>query len=149
MPVYTVKQAEKIGDKPDKGYGPMQSIRLELQEYGQAEATSAEWYTKATTAIPLAGSTIEGDIKPGQYGPQFKKAQQAGGFGGGRGGRSPEETKAIVRQHSQAMALQYAAIRQAQGELPAEKFTLENLWKLVDQFDADVARAKARPEGQA
>lgn len=135
MPTYTVREAEKVADRPDKGYGPMQSIRLVLQEYGQAETTGAEWYTKAATALPTVGSMIEGDIKPGQYGPQFKRAQQAGGGGRG-GGRSPEESRRIVRQHSQHMALKYAAMRLEDGDLPPH-FGFEQLKAAIDWFHKD------------
>lgn len=133
MPSYLVKEATKTGDKPDKGFGPMQTIALTLQEYGQAEQIGAEWYTKATTAVPASGSTIDGEVSPSQYGLKFKKAQQPGG--GGRG-RSPEDTKQIVRQHSQEMALRYCTVRATQGKLP-ETFDMVDLRSIVDWFQRD------------
>lgn len=135
MPTYIVKNALKTGDKPDKGYGPMQTIALTLQEYGQAEEIAAEWYTKATNAVPALGSQLEGDVEPSQYGNKFKKAK-AGGFGG-RGGRSPEESKSITRQHSQHMALLYVQLRHAQGKLPDGFGLNDDLRKIIDWFDTD------------
>jgi hypothetical protein len=136
MATFTVQQASQKKTLDGK-HGPMQVIALILQEYGIAETTAAEWYTRADTALPQPGSTLEGELSPSEYGLKFKKAQPAGGFGGGRGGRSPEETRSIVRQHSQMVALQYAAIRQAQGKLPPEDFTLEKLAIIISWFDRD------------
>lgn len=138
MTSFTVKSAVKTGDKPDKGYGPMQSIQLVLQEYGTTTDLGAEWYTKATTAVPTAGAVIEGTIEPSQYGPKFKKAQAGGTYqgGGGRGGRSPEETKSIVRQHSQHMALLYTKIKADLGQLP-ESWGMAEVRTIIDWFDAD------------
>jgi hypothetical protein len=135
-PVFTVKSASQKSTKQTE-YGPMQSIDLVLQEYGTVEEIGAEWYTKATTPLPQPGSQLEGEIQPSQYGRKFKKA--ASGFGGGRagGGRSPEESRRIVRQHSQSRALQYVEFAHQRGTLP-DDFKLADLTPIIDFFFRDV-----------
>lgn len=110
MASYIVRNAVKTADRPDKGYGPMQEIELVLQEYGQAEEISASWYTKRETALPDAGSRIEGELEPSQFGLKFKKAKGAGGGFRGGGGKSPEERRSIAMQSSAARAVEIVRI---------------------------------------
>jgi hypothetical protein len=135
MAQYVVKSAVQKSTKETE-YGPMQTIALVLTEYGKDEDIAAEWYTKATTPIPQAGTRLEGEVTQSSYGPKFKKAQAGFGAGGGFRGRSPEETRQIVRQHSQHMALLYVQAKAAVGALPAD-FKPSDLTKIVDWFDAD------------
>lgn len=132
MPAFTVKEATQKSTK-QTDYGQMQSIELVLQEYGVAETTKAEWYTKGTTPLPQPGSQLEGELHPSQYGLKFKKTPVGGPPRAG--GRSPEETRQIVRQHSQMVALQYATLRHAQGKL--QDFTWNDFKKIIDAFDRD------------
>lgn len=135
MTAFIVKQAAQ--KKTVEGqHGPMQVIDLVLQEYGVAETTAAEWFTKAVTPLPTPGSQLEGEITPSQYGLRFKKAP-AGGFTAGRGGRSPEESRRIVRQHSQHMAIRWVEFKQLRGELPGELTTPDGFRQLIDWFHKD------------
>lgn len=130
MPSFTVKEAAHKKHVDGK-YGPMQVIGLYLEGHG-----SAEWFTKADTPIPAAGTVLEGELETGEYGQKFKKAPPAGGFGGGGGSwkpRDPAETRSIVRQHSQHMALLWAQL----DPTPTVR-TLEDLKYIIDWFDADV-----------
>ena len=93
---------------------------------------------KPETPAPKAGDELTGEITPssGNFPPKFKKDKPQGGGNWSGGGMSPEREKKIVRQHSQHMALQYAAIHATQGKLPDE-FSLGDLFKIADQFDKD------------
>ena len=144
MPVtYTVKGAALKKDNIQSQHGVFKTLSLVLQEQGQAETTTAEWYTKQDTPIPAEGSTLEGDITVDpQWGPKFKKAAVGGFGGGGFRGRSPEENRRIVRQHSQDMALRYAQLRLDDGDLPP-KFTLEKLKAAIDFFHKDAMEGGA------
>lgn len=144
MPEFQVLSASKKKDVQGKN-GPMQVINLRLQD-GQ-ETKNAEWFTKATTAIPQAGQKLEGDLEfDSQYNSwKFKKAQ--GGFGGGGGAkRPPEENARIVRQHSQEMALRYAVAKAAAGQLP-DNFKPNDMVAIIDWFDRDAWDGSINPTG--
>lgn len=138
MPVtYTVKGAALKKDNIQSQHGVFKTLTLLLATEGQAEPVAAEWYTKQETPVPAEGSTLEGEITVDpQWGPKFKKAQQGGFGGGGFRGRSPEENRRIVRQHSQEMAIRWAELAHARGKLP-EDFKTDDLLKLVDVFHRD------------
>jgi hypothetical protein len=122
MPTYTVTAATKKKDVQGQ-HGPMQVIALMLEGH----APLVEWFTKADTPLPTPGSTIEGEVSQGEYGLKFKKTP-AGGFR--PGGRSPEDSKQIVRQHSQEMALRYCALKGAKPDMG-------ELRKVIDWFQRD------------
>lgn len=112
---YTVVEAEKVSDKPDRGYGPMQTIRLKLRNEQGGERGGITWYTKATTPVPAAGSQLFGEAKEGQYGWEFKKAQQ-GGYNG-RSGGSKDFKADPVKQAAIAMEASHkAAVDMTLGE---------------------------------
>jgi hypothetical protein len=134
MTAFTVTQAAQKKTLDGK-HGPMQVISLALQEYG-AEPVTAEWFTKAETPIPQPGSKLEGDVSPSEYGLKFKKAQAGGFNGGGPRGRSPEESRRIVRQHSEHMAILYVEFAHLRGTLP-EGFKLGDLTPIIDFFHKD------------
>lgn len=138
MPEYLVVTAVKKKDVDGRN-GPMQVINLVLDIDGKHQA--AEWFTKASTALPAPGEKVDGTLEASQYGLRFKKAFKEGG--GGFRPRDPKESAKITRQHSQEMALRYATLRHAQERLP-EDFQLADLFKIADHFDADVERAGAR-----
>ena len=104
MPTYTITNVQGPREWQSK-YGAMNSFTLTLEGHeGPVELSQ-----KQTTAPPLAGTTVEGDIVPAhdpKFPPKLKKAQQGGGNWSGGGGMSPEREKKIVRQHSQSMAIE-------------------------------------------
>lgn len=145
---FTILRAEKKADKPDKGYGPMQVILLELETANGPVV--ADWFTKAATPVPAAGGQLVGDLKAGEYGMQFKKAPAFTGGGAPRP-EDPQRQKRIVRQHSQSMALATLKLAADLGVLipgsdpmpqnTADLFSL--IAKTADWFDADVEKAVA------
>lgn len=119
--------------------GPMKSFTIKVE----GDEGAYELSKKASSAAPEVGQSIEvAQVVPPKEGTTFPPKIKLA-FGGGRGGngRSPEEAARIMRQHSQEMALRYAAIKQAQGQLPAD-FKPSDLFKLADHFDADAKAAK-------
>jgi hypothetical protein len=91
--------------------------------------------------IPAPGqsfaATVDESPKEKGYPPKLKRDQQ---FRGGGGGRSPEERKSIVRQHSQEMALRAMAI---QVSVSGDCWEGERFWQAVkaatDWFEKDAA----------
>ena len=81
------------------------------------------------------------------YNKLARPAYNGGGGGGGRQ-RDPKESAQIQRQHSQEMALRYAAIR-AEKEMLPEPFKLGDLRAVIDWFEEDIAQSVAlrQPDG--
>lgn len=124
---------ELLGSRPwsSSEYGDF--IAYAFRAEGQERPL--EWSRKVGTPGPSVGETLTGEVedKGPNYPLKFKKAK-AGGFGGG--GRSPQESKSIVRQHSQEMALRYAAIQASRGKLP-DDFAYTKLEPIIDWFVKD------------
>ena len=139
MPEYTVLGAEHK-KAVDGRNGPMQVINLRLSD-GSNEHV-AEWFTKAATEVPSPNTRLEGTLEAGQYGLKFKKAYN--GAGGGGRPRDPKDTAAIVRQHSQHMAVLLLQAKAQAGILAAEELTPAKLKQLTDFFDDDVAAGVER-----
>lgn len=143
MATYTVQSASQKKTVDGK-YGPMQVIALTF-----SDGTEAEWFTKATTPLPAAGSTLEGDLEDGQYGKSFKKAKPAGGFSGSGGSakdayweakeaRDLRNDRRMGRAHAQEMAIRVAVgAGYFQGEVVRQKLD-DDLRPLIDWFDKDV-----------
>jgi len=124
MPTYTVVEAQKGADKPDRGYGPMQTIRLKLRNEQGGERGGITWYTKATTPVPAAGSQLFGEAKEGQYGWEFKKAQQ-GGYNGRSGAprdfkADPVKNASIAAESAQKTAMEILKLAYTADKSPAE-----------------------------
>lgn len=135
---YTVEAVTGNEEKPDKGHGPMRSIRMNLAGVG-----SVEWYTKAATQPPAEGSQITGSVEDSQYGKKFKKARPQNGFGGG----GTKDYKADpVKQAAEQMraahntALDYARFLNERGKLDDE-FALKDLVRIADFLYARVQKA--------
>ena len=101
---------------------------------------------KIGTPAPVRDQVVEGHLEPSKiagYPPKLKKDRPpgVGGFGGRP--RDPKETAAIVRQHSQHMTLLYLQAKAAQGAI-VQFPSMEEIRKVVDWFDADVAQAKEK-----
>jgi hypothetical protein len=142
---YTVVEAEKTADKPDRGYGPMQTIRLKLRNEQGNERDGISWYAKATTALPAAGSQVFGDVTKTDYGWQFKKARTGPVSGPSRDFKAdPVKQAAIAMEASQKAAVEIVRIGVenklwAPGDQPiaemtaAVKATTEKLFEQIQQ----------------
>lgn len=137
MPSYTV--TEVVGARPWPSKEDTQTIYYDvrLQDFDGLVDVGRKPGNPVTV-----GTVLDGEIQPTQFAGKFKFKRSNNGYGGGGGkGRSPEENAKIVRQHSQEMALRYAAIR-AEKELLPNPFKLSDLKAVIDWFDADAKAAK-------
>ena len=92
---------------------------------------------------PKVGSKIVLNVSPAEREDWLPKVERPGRGGGGGvpRGRSPADTAAIQRQHSQEMGLRWAAILAAAGRLDGG-FGIEQLRSYIDWFEADIDPGK-------
>lgn len=120
-------------------FGPMKSYTVKVE----GDETAYEISRKADSGAPNVGQKIEvesvTDMSGGKYPPKIKLAYSKGGGGGG--GMTPQREAQIIRQHSQGMAIEWAALAHTRGTLP-DGFKLADLTQIIDWFDADAKGAK-------
>lgn len=138
MGSYTVKtvQGPRVYGE-DKDWGPMHEFVLILDGVDKP----VELSQKPTTAAPVADARLDLDLEPHPRFPEKFKGKRVRAFNGSGGGPRPEDPKrsrAILRQHSQHMALLYVA-NQAADKRPQ---SWAEFWALVDKFDVDVERVR-------
>lgn len=164
----------KVGDSirefsTEKG-GDFKSYRIDVETVDgspapprqQAKYERVELVQKAATAAPTVGE-IEGDVTIRKYGANNEKEDlkfqkpRGGGFGGGGGGGAkawpPHKEGAVVRQHSQEMALRFVSaagglddfdpLGEGEEHEAALGKILNRIRKIADFFDKDV-EARAR-----
>lgn len=141
MPQYTVKnvRADTRDWTSAKG-GKMRSYRIDLVAADGAVNTGidgkgVELAQRETTPPPKEGDTLDGAITERKWGEnndkidlKFQKAQGAGGGGGRSWKPRPDDSPkvyasrqaAILRQHSQDMALRVMELAQASNAEPQE-----------------------------
>lgn len=122
----------------EKDWGPLIPHRFKVQ--GSDETVT--WNRKPGTEGPKPGEQLTGELVPnGSFGLRFKKAQAQQG-----GGRSPEQQKQIVRQHSQEMAIRFASATNSFRDLDLGNrnevgaVLNEGLRPLIDWFEKDAKR---------
>lgn len=98
---------------------------------------TAEINRKPESPMIAVGGEIYGELTASQFGPRFKKMQPPGQRNGGTAPMDPAREARIVRQHSQEMALRYAAMRAAQGKLPEDFNLARDLTPIIDWFAKD------------
>jgi hypothetical protein len=101
---------------------------------------TAQHNRKASSPAPVAGETIDAEIQHKNGKAMLKRLYkppggQSGGFNGG--GRSPQDTKQIVRQHSQEMALRLLTLEIELGTVPKDAKASELLTPRIDWFQKD------------
>lgn len=116
-----------------------------IDYFVKTDAGGEQVYThtrKPDSPRPQVGESFEAEVQPsqGDYPPKLKRISQRPGGGG----RSPEENKRIVRQHSQEMALRFATATGwlAELDLTDDQVTdevLKIIRHLTDWFEKDVA----------
>lgn len=127
---YTVEEIKARESKTTKAGKPFTKYLLSL--VGEGDVPFADFQN----LNPQPGQTLEGfEIKDEGFGKELRKV---GGNGRKPMGRSPADTKAIQRQHSQEMALRYLTLK-AQIGVVKEDFTMEQLGKIIDWFEKDIA----------
>ena len=135
MPSYVVKEREPAEVWTSAQGGQMQAWNLKLwNEQGEYECSAN---TKVGNEFPAIGETVEGELtSQGPKGMKFKKAWRSTPEGSRR---SPQETASIVRQHSQTVAVYWAAVLQKAS--PDIKPSYTWLKEIVDWFDQDAKGA--------
>lgn len=148
MSTFTITNVhDKVRDWSSQQGGAMKAYRIDVTG-PRGEENGVEWSRKASSEVPTVGQTIDGDIEQGQYGPKFKAARQASGFGGPRQ-RDPKETAAIQRQHSQSAAVEFLKAKIQAGALEGDFPSMDNFRWLVDWFQRDIewgVRLASAPE---
>lgn len=110
---------------------------------GQQGNGEAEIKRKSSSPAPTVGEVIDAEIvqKAGRK-PELKRVYKPPGGSGPRAGRSPQESAQIVRQHSQHVAILWAATLQKEngGKLPVREGEQPRDWlkHIIDWFDQDV-----------
>lgn len=152
---YVVLTAERSKGDPDT-HGNI-SYWVEVQNGD--DSTRALLVQKPETPQPEPGVSLYGHLeeltsKRGNTYFRFRKDQREDGAGppahsqtagaaasgaGGQGRGIDTRSGRIERQHSQSVAVDYAALMQAQGRLPTE-FGPDDLRVLIDWFALDVNR---------
>lgn len=141
MPSFTVEKCEAANTFKND-YGEFQVWKLQIHD-GE-KSLEADLNTKLGKSGPSIGERIEGELTKGQYGYKLKRAaQNGGGKGAGWKPRDPKEQAVITRQHSQEMAILWAATLEKQGRLPADAKVDTFLREIIDWFQADAEAAKA------
>lgn len=146
MGTYTITEVHGSEEWGDGGeYGPKTTFKLSLDgPDGKTEAgTVAELAQKRESPAPLVGQTLNGQLVSQNGRWKFKKDKPQAGGGVPRQ-RDPLETKRIVHQHSQEMALRYIEAKVAAGEKlvsksdPEKPFTFEEVAVIAKMFRTDV-----------
>ncbi len=134
---YKVVSVESTGWEPDQ-YGN-QSYNLELEAVNGA-------YQQAKSAMERGGQYPDAvdDPRPAYSGPaNVPQAPPERPSQQGRVSMLDERQRAIIRQHSQSMALEVLKLKVTLNELTVEDLTPMKLRQLADYFDNDVIGAAA------
>lgn len=156
--VFTVKS---VGPDPrewsSQHGGTFLSYKVDLAEPDGKVAKGVEWNKKPESQAPQVSEEVVGHLEEGKFGPKFKidyeatKELSQGNRPSGASSapskgsakpwqpeseRDPERAARILRQHSQEMAIRWAAL------LPdRENLTLAGILQYADAFDRDVQQA--------
>jgi hypothetical protein len=137
-----LKREEWEGD-----YGPMINYLLVVNGGKEVDLNQ-----KPSTPAPTQGQEILGHLEDGKYRPRLKRDQagttttSGGAASYSRGGKSPDQQRSIVRQHSQEMALRWIAIG-GPPAVPDDEAAIKVLRYWTDFFEADANSAQAASEG--
>ena len=131
VPEYTIERVVGVEEWEGK-FGPMKTWTVEIAGEGEVQINQ-----KPETPAPAG--TVAGTISENDYGKKLKKEKPQGSFGGG--GRSPQENRKIVRQHSQHTAVALLTLAAQLKKTPDE--TWELVSKVASWLDGDVEKAGA------
>jgi hypothetical protein len=144
MSRYKILQVGTRSEWEGKGGGKFYDYSLHVmdEQKGEHEVFVTQ---KPETDAPEAGEVLEGHLEDHFKGKKLKKEYQGGDSGGGGGGGrrepDPERQRSIVRQHSQEMALRYAAIRASE-----KTFALSEVAAIADFFERDANGEPQTPD---
>lgn len=119
-----------------------QFVSYEVRFSGEQGSGVAQHKRKASSPAPAVGEVIDAELVQKNGKTELKRVwKQNGGGGGSSTGRSPQDTKQIVRQHSQHMAILWAAVLQKEGLQPNPDSFKPWLKNLIDWFHQDAEGA--------
>lgn len=142
---YTITEVAPTTNDWENTHGKYRSYMVRFQGHeGQVEIARKKQPDGEVKYVPKVGDKLTGAINTKENGMQKFKQDYSAGAGsynsapstGGSDSPSPEywasKDKRISRQHSQEMALRYAAVK---GKADV---TFEEIQKLADAFDNDL-----------
>lgn len=132
MPTFTVRAAGEKKRFQGKQGGEFTVFNVDVVDEQGNGTMAAELVQKSDSPPPQAGDTIQGTLEDTSYGWKLKKEYVGKGGGFGPRPEDPKRSRAILRQHSQHMALLYM---QATGNKPE---SWDEFFRMVDKFDQDV-----------
>lgn len=101
MSTYTIVNVAPAPRAWESKYGPMLTYLVTLRN-AAGKTMDCQLNQKANSPAPTAGQQVDGTVETTDYGPRFKKEQQArGGFQRD----SPEQRASIAMQHAQKAAV--------------------------------------------
>jgi hypothetical protein len=154
---WEVTRAKNAGQKPNPHGGQFDKFYVGLRNLdGGTDCEDAYWQRKAPSEVTV-GDKVYGKIEEGDYGFRFYLEKDEEGNsrppGGSTESKTSNNSKAssggetnwternaeIRRQHSQQVAIEFAALSDESAET-----TLNGLTKLIDWFDQDAIAAGQR-----
>jgi len=150
---WEITRANNAGQKPNSHGGTLDKWYVGLKNLdGRKDCDDAYWQRKAPSEVSI-GDKVYGKLEKGEFGFRFYLEKEPDGGGsfeaqtGSAGGsnakgnwqpeseRDPERAARILRQHSQEMAIRFAAL------VGPEHLDLTRIFEFADQFDQDVIQA--------
>lgn len=135
---FTVHRTELKRELPPKDGKPAKAIvKLGLEAPDGEKGWAESFEDRAEGTWPQPGSKHTFTLEQPEN-PNWALKAKRPGRGGGRG-RSPADTAAIQRQHSQEMAIRLFAVAEPLLEGRTAKTYLPIIKALTDWFEADIA----------
>jgi hypothetical protein len=137
MPNYIVEDVERADTFIYQGK-TFQSWLLKVTDGGDPQQVN--FNTLAGRDGPSIGDRIEGELKEGRDRPTLKRAQANGASGGSYRPRDPEESKRIVHQHAQKVAIAFLQVRAYLKKV--DDVEVQDVFNLAARIREDVERVK-------
>jgi hypothetical protein len=132
MPDFTIR--EVLGEERFTIEGKGEFVAYNVTFDGEQGSGTAQHKRKASSPAPTVGEVIDGELVQRNGKTELKRVWKDKPPTGG--GRSPQDTKQIVRRHSQHMAMLHVASMERRGNLP-ENWNLDALKKVIQWYQDD------------
>lgn len=138
MPDFTITG---VGDEERFSTQNGEFVSYQVEFEGSQGRGTAFHKRKASSPVPSVGEVIDAELVQKNGKTELKRIwKQDGGGSNGFSGKSPDQQKSIVRQHSEHMAILFMATVQKEGvSLPGDTASekLDALRRIVDWFVED------------
>lgn len=125
---------EILGEERFTIEGKGEFVAYSVRFSGEQGSGSAQHKRKASSPPPVVGEIIDAELIQKNGKTELKRIWKDKPSTGG--GRSPQDTRQIVRQHSQHMAMLHVASMERRGNLP-EDWNLDALKKVIQWYQDD------------